>query len=413
MSYAIIRNENHKMNAVPLLERHNERLNKNYSNKDIDLSRSCENYHLKQIQSATYQQEFERIKNRYQLKGNLRLQGKKQSTVMCEFVITSDKDFFERLGTDRTKQFFKDAYSFVTAKVGGEQYIVSAVVHMDEATPHMHVVYIPVINGKDRNGVPCKRINCSEFWKGRDSYSKLQDEYFDFITNRGYDLERGVKGSTAEHLSVAEYKLKKSSQQLAEIKEQISEIDNIENVPIRNLPLNNIAVKRDDFERISLAAKKYFAVQKFETENVSLKDKCTSLQNKNEKLKNDNAVLSGNLKQLEDDFENFYSSVEDEVALKNENNCLSLENSRLGNQVHTLQNRNTEIENILAEKDNQLSAVNEELSKTKSLLKSLQDKFNKVMKFIKNHNLKEKLETFLKPITKNHLRTCPHRKNMV
>ncbi len=197
MSYAIIRNENHKMNAVPLLERHNERLNKNYSNKDIDLSRSCDNYHLKQIQAATYQQEFERIRTRQQLKGNLRLQGKKQSTVMCEFVITSDTEFFDRLGKERTKQFFKDAYSFVTAKVGGEHYVVSAVVHMDEATPHMHVAYIPVINGRDRKGNPCQRINCSEFWKGKDSYSKLQDEYFDFITNRGYDLEREVKGSTA------------------------------------------------------------------------------------------------------------------------------------------------------------------------------------------------------------------------
>ncbi|MCH5349601.1 MAG: plasmid recombination protein, partial [Oscillospiraceae bacterium] len=80
MSYAIIRNENHKMNAVPLMERHNERKNKNYSNKDIDSSRSHLNYHLKEIQSPTYQQEFERIRTRQQLKGNLRLQGEKQST---------------------------------------------------------------------------------------------------------------------------------------------------------------------------------------------------------------------------------------------------------------------------------------------------------------------------------------------
>ncbi|MCX4377253.1 MAG: plasmid recombination protein [Lachnospiraceae bacterium] len=398
MSYAIIRNENHKMNAVPLLERHNERLNKNYSNKDIDLSRSSENYHLKQIQAATYQQEFERIRTRQQLKGNLRLQGKKQSTVMCEFVITSDKEFFDRLGADRTKQFFKDAYAFVIAKVGGEQYVVSAVVHMDEATPHMHVAYIPVINGRDRKGVPCKRINCSEFWKGKDSYSKLQDEYYDFITNRGYDLERGIKGSTAEHLSVAEYKLKKSSEQFAEIKGQISEIENIDNVTVRKIIPNTVTIKRDDFERISLAAKKYFTVQKLETENASLKNKCISLQNKNEKLKNDNAVLSGNIRQLENDFDRFYSSVEDEVVLKNENNRLSLENSRLGNQVHILQNRNAEIENILAEKDNKLSVVSAELSQTKSLLKSLQDKFNKIIRFIEVHNLKEKLEAFLKPV---------------
>ena len=404
MSYAIIRNENHKMNAVPLLERHNERLNKNYSNKDIDLSRSSENYHLKQIQTATYQQEFERIRTRQQLKGNLRLQGKKQSTVMCEFVITSDKEFFDRLGTDRTKQFFKDAYKFVTAKVGGEQYVISAVVHMDEATPHMHVAYIPVINGRDRKGVPCKRINCSEFWKGRDSYSKLQDEYYDFITSRGYDLERGVKGSTAGHLSVAEYKLKKSSEQLAEVKEQISEIENIDNVSVKKILPNTVTIKRDDYERISLAAKKYFTVQKLETENASLKNKCISLQNKNEKLKNDNAVLEGNIRQLENNFDSFYNSVENEVALQNENNRLSLENSRLGNQVHILQNRNAKIENILVQKDNQLTAVNAELSQTKSLLKSLQDKLNRVLKFIEVHNLKEKLEVFLKSKIKNHSR---------
>ena len=129
-----------------------------------------------------------------------------------------------------------------------------------------------------------------------------------------------------------------------------------------------------------------------------MKNKCISLQNKNEKLKNDNAVLSGNIRQLENDFDRFYSSVEDEVVLKNENNRLSLENSRLGNQVHILQNRNAEIENILAEKDNKLSVVSAELSQTKSLLKSLQDKFNKIIRFIEVHNLKEKLEAFLKPV---------------
>ena len=185
MSYAIIRNKNYKINAVPLMERHNERLNHNYSNKDIDLSRTSENYHLKRIQAESYQQEFKRIRTRQGLKGNLRLHGEKQSTVLCEFVITSDKEFFDRIGKERTKKFFQDAYDFVTAKAGGEQYVLSAVVHMDEATPHMHVAFIPVINGKDRKGNPCKRINCSEFWKGRDSYSRLQDEYYDFITSRG------------------------------------------------------------------------------------------------------------------------------------------------------------------------------------------------------------------------------------
>ncbi len=123
------------MNAVPLSERHNERRNKNYSNKDIDPSRTCLNYHLKQPTAASYEQEFYRIRDEYDLKGNLRLTGKKQSTILCEFMITSDKQFFDRLGKERTRDFFRDAYRFVMHKVGGEQFVVSAVVHMDEKRP--------------------------------------------------------------------------------------------------------------------------------------------------------------------------------------------------------------------------------------------------------------------------------------
>ena len=62
MSFAIIRNANYKMNQIPMIERHIERLNHNYSNNDIDLSRSSENYHIKKIQASSYLKEFERIK---------------------------------------------------------------------------------------------------------------------------------------------------------------------------------------------------------------------------------------------------------------------------------------------------------------------------------------------------------------
>ena len=403
MSYAIIRNANHKMNAVPLLERHNERRNKNYSNKDIDLSRSSENYHLKSIQAETYQTEFERIRQRYDLKGNLRLSGEKQSNVMCEFVITSDKEFFERLGKERTRRFFEDAYNFVTAKVG-ENFVVSAVVHMDEATTHMHVTYIPVINGKDRKGDPCKRINCSEFWKGRDSYSRLQDEYYDFITARGYDLERGVKGSTVEHLSVAEFKLKKTEEQLANIIEQISEVERVDNIKSTNLPLNKVAVSKSDFENLVSAAKHYVSAQKAEKENISLQAECRSLRNKNEALRNENDRISGQLHDMEVRFGEFYESLEDEVALRAENIKLRSENGRIGNQVHTLtaeiislKEERQRLTEELTEQRNEAAVLNMELKKTRSVLQVLQEKFDKVMRFIESLNLKKRLDEFLKP----------------
>ena len=401
MSYAIIRNENHKMNAVPLLERHNERLNHNYSNKDIDLSLTSENYHLKKIQAETYQQEFERIRTRQELKGNLRLHGEKQSTVLCEFVITSDKEFFDRIGKERTRRFFEDAYDFVTAKVGGEQYVLSAVVHMDEATPHMHVAFIPVIKGKDRKGNPCKRINCSEFWKGRDSYSRLQDEYYDFITSRGYDLERGEKGSTAEHLSVAEYKLKKVEEQLAETTEQLAEIKNIEEVKTANLPLNTVAIKKDDFEMLSAAAKNYVSAKNAEAENVQLKAECLSLRNENEELKSERDSLSGQLHQLEYEYGRFFDTVADDIDFAEENKKLKTENEVISSQVHTLLDDVRLLKEERYELEKRIENKEKELTQTKSLLKALQEKFDRVMEFIRNHSLKEKLEEFLKPVVKH------------
>ena len=91
-------------------------------------------------------------------------------------------------------------------------------------------------------------------------------------------MERGEKGSTTEHLSVAEYKLKKTEEQLAEI-------ENIEEVKTTNLPLNTVAIKRDDFKMLSAAAKNYAGAKNAEAENIQLKAESLSLKNENEALK--------------------------------------------------------------------------------------------------------------------------------
>lgn len=415
-SYAIIRNENHKVNAVPLLERHNERHNKNYSNKDIDLSRSHLNYHLKQIQAESYLKEFDRIRNGQDLKGNLRLHGEKQSTVLCEFIITSGNEFFDRLGADKTKRFFEHAYNFVTAKVGGERYVVSAVVHMDEATPHMHISFIPVIQGKDRKGQPCKRINCSEFWKGRDSYSRLQDEYYDYMANTcGYALERGQKGSTAEHLSVAEYKLKKTEEKLDEVTKQLSEIENIEKVSVKNLPLNTVALKKSDYETLSSASKGYVTTKKAESENITLKLEIRSLQTENDSLKKEYDTISGQLHELDYHYGQYYADTAHERKLLVENQKLKSENGNISNQVHNLsaeilalKNENDnlktevdEVNSIVSEKNLKIQQLNTELTEKNTLLLTLQKKFDRVMEFLKLKNLKEEWERFIKPVTQH------------
>lgn len=242
----------------------------------------------------------------------------------------------------------------------------------------------------------------------------MQDEYYDFITSRGYDLERGEKGSVADHLSVAEYKLKKTEKQLSAMSGQIAEIENIEEVKTTNLPLNTVAIKRDNFEMLSAAAKNYMCAKKAETENVQLKAECIKLRSENEALKSERDNLSGQLHQLEYEYGRFYDSVADDVDFVEENEKLKKENEIISLQVHTLSNdvmllkqeryeleKNTEDKDKeLTEKSEKNDTFNTELTQTKSLLKALQEKFDRVIEFIRNHSLKEKLEEFLKPVVK-------------
>ena len=133
MSYAIIRNTKYKRENLKGIFRHNERRNKNYSNENIDKEKSYLNYSLKSPQYS-YEKEFDRIKEKYNLKGQI----KTVSNIACEYIITSDHDYFEGIGEEETKRFFETAYKFVSEyKDLGEQYIMSAKVHMDEQTPHI------------------------------------------------------------------------------------------------------------------------------------------------------------------------------------------------------------------------------------------------------------------------------------
>ena len=204
MSYAIIRNTNYKKGNLSGIYRHNERKNTNYSNKEINKQNSGLNYSIKKPYS-TYEKMFKDIKEKYKLKGMI----KKVSNVMCEFIITSDKEFFTSIGEEETKRYFQTAYRFVANYNNlGEDFIVSAKVHMDESTPHMHIVFIPVVHKKDKEGNKISKIACSEFWKGKDSYRKLQDNFYSYITKSGFNLERG---NNVENEHIAIEKLKKIS----------------------------------------------------------------------------------------------------------------------------------------------------------------------------------------------------------
>ena len=229
MSYAIIRNSKYTMDKLNIIFRHNERKNSAYSNKEIDRNKSYKNYSIKKC-FKPYTKMFNEMKRQYNLKSQI----KKNINIVCEYIITSDKEFFEEIGEEETKRYFETAYKFVANyKNLGEQYIVSAKVHLDETTPHLHLVFLPVVHTLDRkSGKMIDKLSCSEFWKGKNSYKVLQDNFYKYMTRAGFELERGEteknKHIPIEQLKqVTNYEMQEFEKQSIKYEKEL-ETDNIE-----------------------------------------------------------------------------------------------------------------------------------------------------------------------------------------
>ena len=267
MSYAIIRNTKYKRENLKGIFRHNERRNKNYSNENIDKEKSYLNYSLKSPQYS-YEKEFDRIKEKYNLKGQI----KTVSNIACEYIITSDHDYFEGIGEEETKRFFETAYKFVSEyRDLGEQYIMSAKVHMDEQTPHMHLVFLPVVHTTDKKGNSIDKLACSEFWKAKDSYRQLQDAFYKYMVENGFNLQRGLpKEETGrEHYSVEEYKkitnFKQSKEILNNMKLELPDIPDITDINI-----NRLSKKRDEKILEEIIKPKDNVIQNLYQDNMNL-----------------------------------------------------------------------------------------------------------------------------------------------
>ena len=283
MSYAIIRNANYKKENLAGLYKHNERKNTNYSNKDINKNNSIKNYSIKQCHT-TYSNAIKILQKENNLKGRII----KTTNVACEFIITSDKEFFEKIGEEETKRYFQTAYNFVASyKNLGEKYILSATVHMDESTPHLHLVFIPVVHKKDKDGKIIDKIACSEYWKGKDSYRQLQDNFYKYITEHGFDLERG-KANNTEHLKIETLKQVTGYEN---IKYELSQ-EQIQPINTKNpniiLEQNKELIKYTNKLKLQLA-KSYASIPKVENlqnENMNLKYENEELKKENHRLKN-------------------------------------------------------------------------------------------------------------------------------
>lgn len=265
MSYAIVRNEKLTRAEVNGKGTHNDRKAKSHTNKDIDPTKTHLNYYIKKNE-LTYTKEFDKYLKENNVQGHLR----SNSIIMCQMIFTSDQVFFDKIGEKETKRYFDECYKFIcNYKNLGEKNIISAVVHLDEGVPHMHLMFVPVVHTKDKDGNDIDKICARDFWKGRDSYRKLQDAYFNHLKSKGFDLERGmfVEDTDRKHYTVEEYKkitnYENTKKILSEMKLELPEIPDITDI-------GKFTIKRDEKILEKIIKPKDDLIKELYCETVSL-----------------------------------------------------------------------------------------------------------------------------------------------
>ena len=306
MSYAIIRNEKLTRVEAQGAYIHNVRRSKGHTNKDIDNTRTHLNFYCKKNEQ-TYIKEFDRIKKGYDLKGHIR----SNSIILCEMMITSDNEFFDKIGLEETKRYFKESYKFVcNYKNLGEKYIVSAVVHLDETTPHMHLIYIPVIHTKDKEGNEIDKTCARDFWRGRDSYRDLQNEFHKYITSKGFELERGlpIEETGAKHQKIEELKkitnFENTKKVLENVKLELPEIPNINDIKLIKLnkeKVENEIIKPKD-ELIQELYQDNITLHRELSKQAKVVNEAEKYQKERDKIIANNKELNSKVKKIENEY---------------------------------------------------------------------------------------------------------------
>lgn len=347
MSYAIVRNEKlTKSQAIGICV-HNDRKAKNHSNKEIDISKSNLNYYYKE-NALSYTKEFDKLREKYNLQGQIR----SNSIIMCEMIFTSDKDFFDTIGIEETKRYFEESYNFIcNYKNLGEKNIISAVVHFDETTPHMHLIYIPVVHTKDKDGKEIDKVCCRDFWKGRDSYRNLQNAFHEYITSKGFELQRGLPSEETKRKNetIQNYKQITNFENTKKVLENITlELPNTPNIKEFKRAIFN----RDEKIESAIIKPRDELIQKLYQENKTLHKELSKQVNTvdfAENFKEDyikmteksvNLRLSNSL--LQEELEN----KEKELELKFENKAYNMEHE-YKKEIHKLKQENNHLNKII------------------------------------------------------------------
>ena len=215
VQYAILRFAKYKGPEIGHIESHNERTKEKYaSNPDIDTSRSHLNFHL-----VTPQRKYRAEAEKQIAEAGCRT--RPDSVRVVEALVTASPEFFNGKKKGEIKAYFQEALDFVREHQDPKT-IISAVVHMDEKTPHMHLCFVPLT----ADG----RLSAKEIVGNKKKLTQWQDRFWEHMVKKYPDLERGESASETgrDHIPPRLFK------QMARLTKQAERLDMYGNKSIKH-----------------------------------------------------------------------------------------------------------------------------------------------------------------------------------
>ena len=338
INYAIFRSEPiYTLQDLAQIGSHNKREKKAYnSNPNIKIELSKNNIDIVPL-SEKYIKGFYNLTKEYKKEHDERMKteredrkrtfnqmlNKSKNVIADELIFTASHTFFDNMSNADIKNWANTCMEFVYEDLGyKKEQILHAIVHLDEETPHLHCVVIPLIKKFDkRTNTERYTISKKQYIKDKNHLSELQDKYHTRLVNKGYDLERGIKGSDTKHQKVKEFKktTRYYEQKVNNLNCRLDNaINNFENKmqTTKNIPFDkkHIILEKETFDSMNNIIKETKNIMNFQPKIEQLFNEVNTFTKSHKALEKENNNLQKEIKSLTTRNQN----------LKKENNNLKL-----------------------------------------------------------------------------------------
>ncbi|MBR1676531.1 MAG: plasmid recombination protein [Clostridia bacterium] len=277
-----------KPDDIGKIENENER-QESYTRigrETIDMERTHNNYHIVPAPETRY---MEFINNRIKEVG-VKRKLRDDAVRMATFVIGAKGDYFKDMPPETERKFFADCVDFIARQMGKEN-IISAVVHKDETSPHIHINVVPI--------TPDNRLCAKYYFDGK--MSGWQTKVYEEVGKK-WNLERGKEGSDAKHVDPKAYNkvVKQATADARAENEDLKEVnaDMIKRLDKTLQEISEATTERDkliterDKEANYSQALKDAKDGKIARSKREMKDQIVALTVENKRLENENAILA-------------------------------------------------------------------------------------------------------------------------